>query len=166
MSDDFDIWFNRRKKYFEDFFKAIDKIFDETYKEHVSDDYNGDLEKSPEIGPFFYGYSVTIGPDGNPVIREFGNLDPRRRFSKINRKELIVDVFERSNEIRIIAEVPGISEEDIKIELADRVLSIKVKVGDEEKYFKNILLPSKVDPSSLKSSYNNGVLEISIMKLP
>ncbi|MEM3573880.1 MAG: Hsp20/alpha crystallin family protein, partial [Nitrososphaeria archaeon] len=102
MSDDFDIWFNRRKKYFEDFFKVIDKIFDETYNGFVSDNTNKDLEKNPEIGPFFYGYSITIGPDGNPVIREFGNLDPRRRFSKINRKELIVDVFERNNEIRII----------------------------------------------------------------
>lgn len=166
MSDDFDIWFNRRKKYFEDFFKAIDKIFDETYNGSASNNSNGDLEKNPEIGPFFYGYSITIGPDGNPVIREFGNLDPRRRFSKINRSELIVDVFERNNEIKVIAEVLGVAEEDIKIVLTDRVLSIKVKVGDEEKYFKNILLPSKVDHSSLKSSYKNGILEISIMKLP
>ncbi|MCX8189299.1 MAG: Hsp20/alpha crystallin family protein [Nitrososphaeria archaeon] len=165
MSDDFDIWFNRRKKYFEDFFKVIDKIFDETYNQYDSDDSNEDVDKFNEIGPLFYGYSITIGPDGKPVIREFGNLNSRKRFSETKEKELIVDVFERNNEIRIIAEVPGVSEEDIKLELSERILSIKVKVGNEEKYVKNIPLPSKVDPATLKSSYKNGILEISIMKL-
>ncbi|GAG49362.1 unnamed protein product, partial [marine sediment metagenome] len=29
-----------------------------------------------EYGPFVYGYSVKIGPDGKPVIREFGNIKP------------------------------------------------------------------------------------------
>ena len=29
-----------------------------------------------EYGPFVYGYSVKIGPDGKPVIREFGNMKP------------------------------------------------------------------------------------------
>lgn len=165
MSDDFDIWFNRRKKYFEDFFKAIDKIFDETYNQHEPDDTDEDLKNPPEIGLLFYGYSITIGPDGNPVIKEFGNLNSRRRISGIKERESIVDVFERDDDVRVIAEVPGFSEEDIKLELNGRILSIKVKVGDEEKYFKSIQLPSKVDPRTLKSSYKNGILEISIKKM-
>jgi HSP20 family protein len=27
-----------------------------------------------EVGPMVYGYSMTIGPDGRPKVREFGNV--------------------------------------------------------------------------------------------
>jgi len=27
-----------------------------------------------EVGPIVYGYSMTIGPDGKPQVREFGNV--------------------------------------------------------------------------------------------
>jgi HSP20 family protein len=30
--------------------------------------------KVREIGPLVYGYSATIGPDGKPNVREFGNV--------------------------------------------------------------------------------------------
>ncbi|HET8794500.1 MAG TPA: hypothetical protein VFM31_11935, partial [Nitrososphaeraceae archaeon] len=30
--------------------------------------------KVREVGPIVYGYSMTIGPDGKPNIREFGNV--------------------------------------------------------------------------------------------
>ena len=29
-----------------------------------------------DIGPIVYGYSMTIGPDGKPRIKEFGNVKP------------------------------------------------------------------------------------------
>ena len=30
-------------------------------------------DKVREVGPFVYGYSMTIGPDGKPRVKEFGN---------------------------------------------------------------------------------------------
>ena len=30
--------------------------------------------KVKEFGPFVYGYSMTIGPNGKPRVREFGNV--------------------------------------------------------------------------------------------
>jgi HSP20 family protein len=30
--------------------------------------------KVREYGPFVYGYSMTIGPNGKPKVREFGNV--------------------------------------------------------------------------------------------
>ena len=30
--------------------------------------------KVQEVGPLVYGYSMTIGPDGKPKVREFGNI--------------------------------------------------------------------------------------------
>jgi HSP20 family protein len=32
--------------------------------------------KVREVGPIVYGYSVTVGPDGNPTVRQFGNVKP------------------------------------------------------------------------------------------
>ena len=29
-------------------------------------------------GPVFYGYTMTIGPDGKPVTQEYGNVQPDR----------------------------------------------------------------------------------------
>jgi HSP20 family protein len=30
--------------------------------------------KVREVGPIVYGYSMTIGPDGKPYVKEFGNV--------------------------------------------------------------------------------------------
>ncbi len=30
--------------------------------------------KVRKVGPIVYGYSMTIGPDGKPHVREFGNV--------------------------------------------------------------------------------------------
>ena len=32
-----------------------------------------------QYGPLVYGYSISIGPDGKPVIQEFGNIKPTQR---------------------------------------------------------------------------------------
>jgi HSP20 family protein len=34
--------------------------------------------KVREIGPLVYGYTTTIGPDGKPRVREFGNIKPSK----------------------------------------------------------------------------------------
>ncbi len=37
------------------------------------------LEKSKVIqtsGPLFYGYTMTVGPDGKPSVQEYGNIKP------------------------------------------------------------------------------------------
>ena len=34
--------------------------------------------KVRQVGPIVYGYSMTIGPDGKPKVREFGNVRPSR----------------------------------------------------------------------------------------
>lgn len=39
--------------------------------------------KVREMGPIVYGYSASIGPDGKPIIREFGNVEsPGSREAK------------------------------------------------------------------------------------
>ena len=59
--------------------------------------------------------------------------------------------------------MPGVNQEDIKLELRGDVLEISAQTGDR-KYHKEVLLPAKVNPESLISSYKNGILEIKINK--
>ena len=43
-------------------------------KELVREYETSDGGKVREVGPIVYGYSITVGPDGKPHVREFGNV--------------------------------------------------------------------------------------------
>jgi HSP20 family protein len=122
-----------------------------------------------EYGPFVYGYSVKIGPDGKPVIREFGNMKPglatdKTPISLKDRREPLVDVIEDEGSIKVVAELPGVEKNDIKLLATLRGLTIKVDNPDR-RYYKEIDFVSEIDRSKVKSSYRNGVLEVSFEKL-
>ena len=69
-----------------------------------------------EWGPFVYGYSMTIGPNGKPVIREFGNVKPSRHGPMIKEeREPLIDVVNTDGEINVVAELPGVDKKDIKL---------------------------------------------------
>jgi HSP20 family protein len=122
----------------------------------------GDIKK--EIGPIVYGYSFTIGPDGKPVVREFGNV--RRSEGKSwkavqDRREPLVDVVSLGKEVRVIAEMPGVKKEDINVTVNER--SVVISVDKEERgYYKELDLPGVVDSKGARSTYNNGILEVTI----
>ena len=128
----------------------------------------------PEWGPFVYGYSMTIGPDGKPKIREFGNVKPSSDPEKcgINRpcidvkeeREPLVDIIDTNGEIKVIVELPGVAKEDIKLRGTEDKLTISVEIPDH-KYFKEIEMPTKIAPKNAKTSYKNGVLEVTVPKI-
>lgn len=124
-----------------------------------------------QMGPFVRGWSVTMGPDRKPVIREFGNLKPSRGarpgeppFDLREEREPLVDVLAGDREITVIAELPGVDKQDISINAKERTLNISVDTK-ERKYHKKLELPDKVDPSSARPSYKNGVLEITLRRI-
>ena len=124
------------------------------------------------MGPFVYGYSMTTGPDGKPVIREFGNVKPSRTsafgaprpgLEVKGEREPLIDTLEEDKTIKIIAELPGIEKEDINLDTDENSLTISVDT-EKRKYFKEVELPSTIDPESVKASYKNGVLEVTVTK--
>jgi HSP20 family protein len=127
--------------------------------------------KVREIGPIVYGYSMTIGPDGKPKIREFGNVKSpfagREGFfeqpSLSAEREPLVDISSTDKEVKIVAEMPGISKEKIRIDAYDNYVEIKSEDPDR-KYHKTIEVPEDIDLESTKSNYNNGILEITFKK--
>ncbi|MEM0444634.1 MAG: archaeal heat shock protein Hsp20 [Nitrososphaerota archaeon] len=119
-----------------------------------------------EIGPIVYGYSITIGPDGRPVIREFGNVRPGRRGevpALTGEREPLVDMIDEDKQIKVVAEVPGVKKEDINLLVRDSKLIIRVDT-EARKYYKELDLPEEVELEKAKATYNNGVLEVVLPK--
>jgi len=117
-----------------------------------------------EIGPFVYGYSVTIGPDGKPVVREFGNVrsgEDRPLKAIQDKREPLVDVISSGTDVRVIAEMPGVNKEDINVTVNEKAMTISVDREDRG-YYKKLELPGIVDPKGARSTYNNGILEVTI----
>lgn len=113
-----------------------------------------------------YGFSIRLGPEGRPVIREFGNVKPKKGKKEeilSEEREPLVDIIEGKEEISVIAEVPGVEKKDIDIRVSDNKLTIHVDTK-ERKYHKELDLKCTVDPSKVKATYKNGVLEIIIKK--
>ena len=132
-----------------------------------------DGTKIQEWGPFVYGYSMTLGPDGKPKIRQFGNVKPTRKPEAFGitrpslrvkeEREPLVDVLTTDNTVQIIAELPGVEKQDIKLHGTEDTLTITVDTP-KRKYFKEVQTPTKIDPKKAKTTYKNGVLEITIPK--
>ena len=139
----------------------------------------GDLEKQGEIsktgsinGPGeqlrgIYGFTVKVGlGDQGPRIEPFGNI---RRDADSGRTEVqevrepMVDVFEEEDHLLVLAELPGVGKDDIKVDVKDDVLTVTAERGDK-KYRKEVLLPCCVPKSKMQVTCNNGVLEIKCPK--
>ncbi|HLE34382.1 MAG TPA: Hsp20/alpha crystallin family protein, partial [Nitrososphaerales archaeon] len=78
-------------------------------------------------------------------------------------REPLVDVMSSGDEVKVIAELPGVSKEEIKISATENTVTIQTDTA-EKKYRKDIDLPDEVDPTSAKSTYKNGMLEITFKR--
>lgn len=73
--------------------------------------------------------------------------------------ETHVDVHVADDEVRVIADLPGVKKEDIGVQCdGDRVTI--TAATDTREYDERIDLPTSVDPRSGSASYNNGILEV------
>ena len=182
--DRWEDWIRRRGRFpsfrgfFEgtdEFMRELDREFEEEFR-WISDHAPKELirERSSkegtvrEFGPFVYGYSVTIGPEGKPSIREFGNIKPglsigRPAIQLKSEREPVIDVIQDEKTVKIIAELPGVKKEDIQLTTREDNLALHVE-GVTRKYFKEVELPVEVDPNSAKATYVNGVLEVTVNK--
>jgi HSP20 family protein len=90
-----------------------------------------------------------------------------------------VDVTENDKQIEITAELPGLEEKDVQVNLADNVLTIRgeKKAEKEEKdktyrlvernygsFVRSLELPEGVNADAIKASINKGVLTVTVPK--
>ena len=111
-----------------------------------------------------YGFSVRLGVGGAPAVERFGNVRATNEGPVVSEtREPFVDVFDEGGEVVVVAEVPGVREQDIHTELTGDVLALSA-TGDKRKYQKEILLPAAVDQVVHQQSYQNGYLELRFKK--
>jgi HSP20 family protein len=88
-----------------------------------------------------------------------------------------IDVFERGDQLVVHADLPGLREEDVKVNLDEGMLTISGErtnthendeggVYQRERsygsFYRSIALPEGVDPESVRASFDNGVLEVTM----
>ena len=112
-----------------------------------------------------FGISIKgLGAD-KIKVEHFGNIhkDEKGEVVVDEVREPIVDIFEESDHTMIVAEMPGVEEKDIRIDLKDDILQISAKTR-EKKYHKEILLKESFTKDKMVRTYKNGILEIKLMK--
>ncbi len=143
-----------------EFFERIDELFDELMERSFERAFERETEGIRVEGPYVYGFSMRIGPDGKPIIHEFGNIRRMRgRPIIVPEREPLVDVVEADDEIIVTIEVPGVEKDQINLNCTETELRVSVK-HPERGFDKTIELPAKVRPEEAKASYRNGILEV------
>jgi HSP20 family protein len=148
-------------------FMALSDVESQLPKELVREKREEDGSVTKEIGPVVYGYSMTIGPDGKPVIREFGNVKrgPSKEWREAisDTREPLVDVVEGDGEVRVLAELPGVKKHDVALTVEGRRLVISAETP-ARKYRKELELPYLVEMEGSRSTFNNGILVVTLPK--
>jgi HSP20 family protein len=152
---------------FEETVQNIDRIPKELVREYET--AAGRMAR--EIGPLVYGYSYTVGADGKPQFREFGNIRPLQRSLRGGRPEVrtsmltaerepLADVTTTNKEVKVTVEMPGITKQDIKVSVYEGAVEVSTIEKAKRKYHRIIDLPSETNVETARSTYSNGILEI------
>ena len=111
-----------------------------------------------------YGFTINTAGGGSPKVETFGNIKKTPEGPKVDQeREPITDIFDEENEIVVIAEMPGIEETDLQIDLKEDILEIMAS-SKSRTYRKEMLLPVKASKQNLRHKFTNGILEIRIKK--
>ncbi len=121
--------------------------------------------------PYIKGFSIRMGPEGEPEIREFGNTGgicgtggfEGHRVPEEQEQETLIDVMKDDEEVHVIADMPGVNKEDIDVNASTTSVNITAE-GESREYSENVDLGCEVYPDSSKARYNNGVLEVTLKR--
>jgi HSP20 family protein len=164
---EFEVDFGIGKMRFGGLFKGIGNLIDlasKLSKEAGEIKKFGEIKGLPKQAKGVYGFSVRTLAGGKPIIETFGNLRETPKGPVVEEvREPMVDVFDEKDHILVIAELPGVSEEEIKINVEGDILKLTASNKDR-RYAKEVLLPAKVKEGGMKSTYKNGMLEITLPK--
>jgi len=107
---------------------------------------------------------------GHELLRREAGLIPAEWSPQI-------DILEREGQFAVRADLPGLSKEDVKVDIADDLLTIQGERKQEKKeeregycysecsygsFYRAIPLPAGADASKATAQFHNGVLEVSM----
>ncbi len=140
-------------------------------------------------------FSTTRRPIRDPMLELLYNLE--RRMGKVFNEPInvldwtapelptaawmpVVDIFEEPEHLRIVAEIPGVKPENVKISVENNILTLsgtKEQVAEEKAekvhryeraygtFERSFTLPATVDANAIKATYAQGVLTLLLPKL-
>ncbi|MCX8193872.1 MAG: Hsp20/alpha crystallin family protein [Candidatus Pacearchaeota archaeon] len=129
------------------------------------DDFDEELKRMRRLMRPFWAWRFPEFHFEMPEFREF--------------REPLVDMEETENELKLMVELPGISKEDIDIDVTTDTITIKAKKKEaiEEKkkgfyraersykgFYRSMTLPCKVIPEKAEANYKDGILTIVLPK--
>jgi len=149
-------------------FEGLGNLIESVSK--ITEEGQGIISKKGEIKGLgdkvkgVYGFTVRTLAGGESKVESFGNIKKAPKGPIVEEeREPIVDVFDEKDHIMVIAELPGVEEGDIKVEIKGDILNISTR-GKEKKYKKEVLLPFKVETEPISLIYKNGLLELKLKK--
>ena len=113
-----------------------------------------------------YGFSMKMGLDGNqePRVEPFGNVHHDEKTGATTVQEVsepLIDVIEETDHILVLAEMPGVADEDVHLELNGDILVLHAEKGSK-KYHKELVLPRSFESHVMERSCHNGILEVKL----
>ena len=137
-------------------FEKMEKLVDEMMKGMVQAE-----TKEGEKKPLVMGFQLRFDDKGQPVVENVGNVKPAEKRLEVRPRAPLVDVIKSEKDITITAELPGAEEKDIKLEVGEHAVEIKV---ERPSFYKRISFEESLDSKKVKSSLKNGVYEIVVKK--
>jgi len=134
---------------FEQMFEQMNEMMEEMGME-------GDVE----------GFRMTNQPGEEPNFERFGEggNSPFAGLEGFDNTGTHVDVLDEGDVVRVVADLPGIEKDDIRVAVSGDRLKIQAS-NDDREYDERVDLPAAVDEDTGEATYNNGVLEISFEKV-
>lgn len=118
-------------------------------------------------------------PFSNEVSRLFNTLLGAEDGGELQRWTPAMDLVEEEDHFLLKADLPGLSEDDVQIELRDNTLRVsgerKAEHEQHERgwyrmersfgtFSRSLTLPEGINPDAIEASFDNGVLSIRIPK--
>jgi HSP20 family protein len=134
-----------------DMFDEMDEIFDRLISRMDRAFMNG--------APQEYGYRIVIRNDGEgpAIVETDGTFDDTASLSRVT-SEPVAEVHRIGDEVKVIADLPGITGEELRLDLKGNTLIIDA--GDADHHYHTSAVLPPVDPGSMQKSLKNGVLEV------
>jgi HSP20 family molecular chaperone IbpA len=133
-----------------DSFRKLQELLEQMIRDSME---NGDLVARP------MGFTIVIRGSG-PFPTGQAGMAPGNGGAL----EPHIEVHEGDEEVLVLGELPGISGDQVRLDLEGDILRISASDGARDFVGRTSLPP--VDPDSLSASCRNGVLEVRLRRIP
>jgi len=115
--------------------------------------------------------------------RRRGSLIPQDfwtdRWLETDMKPTAIDIIDTGKEFKVVAEMPGVSKQDLEVSITDNNISIcgetKTEIKDDSEGYirrersystlcRTMAFPEEVNPDKAEATLKNGILEVKVAK--